>query len=86
MSGDRFNYTEIALCACGNGKIIRHAYTEYDDWNRSRDGIHHTINPKFLCYYFHTEMFASQKKKLAHGTKVIEVTPDKLSGQPPHKA
>ena len=41
--------------------------------------IHHTINPKFLCYYFHTEMFASQKKKLAHGTKVIEVTPDKLS-------
>lgn len=41
--------------------------------------IHHTINPKYLCYYFHTEMFASQKKKLAHGTKVIEITPDKLT-------
>ena len=39
MSWDRFDYTEIAFCACGNGKIIRHAYTEYDDWNRSRDGI-----------------------------------------------
>lgn len=41
--------------------------------------IHHTINPKYLCYYFHTAMFQTQKKKLAHGTKVIEVTPDKLS-------
>lgn len=39
MSWDRFDYTEIALCACGNGNIIRHAYTEYDDWNRQRDGI-----------------------------------------------
>ena len=40
--------------------------------------IHHTLNPKYLCYYFHTAMFQSQKNKLAHGTKVIEVTPDKL--------
>lgn len=41
--------------------------------------IHHEQNPKFLAYYFHTEDFYRQKKKLAHGTKVIEVTPDKLN-------
>ena len=42
--------------------------------------IHHNQNAKFLTYYFHTSMFFEQKRKLAHGTKVIEVTPDKLSG------
>ena len=41
--------------------------------------IHHNQNAKYLTYYFHTEMFATQKRKLAHGTKVIEVTPDKLA-------
>ena len=41
--------------------------------------IHHNQNAKFLTYYFHTSMFFEQKRKLAHGTKVIEVTPDKLS-------
>lgn len=40
--------------------------------------IHHTINPKYLVYYLHSSMFYKQKTKLAHGTKVIEVTPDKL--------
>ena len=40
--------------------------------------IHHNQNAKYLSYYFHTEHFFMQKKKLAHGTKVIEVTPDKL--------
>lgn len=40
--------------------------------------IHHTINPKYLVYYLHSTMFHKQKTKLAHGTKVIEVTPDKL--------
>ena len=40
--------------------------------------IHHDQNPKYLVYYFHTAEFFAQKKKLAHGTKVIEVTPDKL--------
>lgn len=40
--------------------------------------IHHTINPKYLVYYLHSSMFHKQKTKLAHGTKVIEVTPDKL--------
>ena len=40
--------------------------------------IHHEQNAKFLSYYFHTKMFFSQKARIAHGTKVIEVTPDKL--------
>ncbi len=40
--------------------------------------ISHNQNPKFLSYYFHSAMFFNQKKKLAHGTKVIEVTPSKL--------
>ena len=31
-----------------------------------------------MAYYFHTLHFEMQKRKLAHGTKVIEVTPDKL--------
>ncbi|MBD5101515.1 MAG: restriction endonuclease subunit S, partial [Subdoligranulum sp.] len=41
--------------------------------------IHHNQDSKFLTYYFHTEMFAAQKRRLAHGTKVIEVTPDALN-------
>ncbi|MEG1952591.1 MAG: restriction endonuclease subunit S, partial [Bacteroidales bacterium] len=41
--------------------------------------IHHNQNAKYLSYYFHTSMFFTQKNKLAHGTKVIEVTPSKLS-------
>ncbi len=40
--------------------------------------IHHNQNPVFLSYYFHSEHFFAQKIKLAHGTKVIEVTPSKL--------
>lgn len=40
--------------------------------------IKHNQNAKFLAYYFHTAMFFKDKKKLAHGTKVIEVTPSKL--------
>ena len=40
--------------------------------------ISHNQNPKYLVYYFHSQMFFTQKRKLAHGTKVIEVTPDTL--------
>ncbi|MGO3018447.1 MAG: restriction endonuclease subunit S, partial [Anaerococcus sp.] len=35
-------------------------------------------NSKYLAYYLHTSMFFSQKRRLAHGTKVLEVTPNKL--------
>ena len=41
--------------------------------------ISHNQNAKFLSYYFHSSDFFAQKKKLAHGTKVIEVTPNKLN-------
>ena len=40
--------------------------------------IHHHQNAKYLVYYFHSQMFFAQKRRLAHGTKVIEVTPDAL--------
>lgn len=37
--------------------------------------ISHSLNSKFLVYYFHSSIFDKQKRKLAHGTKVLEVTP-----------
>ncbi len=40
--------------------------------------IHHNLNPRYLVYYLHSSMFYSQKVKLAHGTKVIEVKPSSL--------
>ncbi len=40
--------------------------------------IRHDQNAKYLAYFFQTEMFFAQKRKLAHGTKVIEVTPSEL--------
>ena len=42
--------------------------------------IHHNQNAKYLSFFFHSAAFYAQKIKLAHGTKVIEVTPDKLKG------
>ncbi len=41
--------------------------------------ISHSQNAKYLSYYFHSAIFFAQKKKIAHGTKVIEVTPNKLN-------
>ena len=40
--------------------------------------IKHNQNPKYLSYYFHSLHFFEQKKMLAHGAKVVEVTPSKL--------
>ena len=40
--------------------------------------IHHGQNAKFLAYYFQTQQFFDQKRRLAHGTKVMEVSPDAL--------
>lgn len=40
--------------------------------------ISHSLNSKFLVYYFHSSIFDKQKRKLAHGTKVLEVTPDHM--------
>ena len=41
--------------------------------------ISHQQNAKYLSYYFSSNAFFKQKKKLAHGTKVIEVTPNTLA-------
>lgn len=41
--------------------------------------IHHNQNTKYLAYYFHSSMFFTQKRKIAQGTKVIEVSPNKLN-------
>ncbi len=35
-------------------------------------------NAIYLAYYFHTTMFFRQKRRLTHGTKVLEVTPSTL--------
>lgn len=40
--------------------------------------IRHDQNPKFMTYYFRSSAFEADKRRLAHGTKVIEVTPAKL--------
>ena len=40
--------------------------------------IKHSLDPKYLSYYFQSEAFFQKKKTLAHGTKVIEVTPSDL--------
>ena len=41
--------------------------------------IQHNQNAKYLSYFFHTVMFFVQKRRIAHGTKVIEVTPNRLN-------
>ncbi|MDR0789795.1 MAG: restriction endonuclease subunit S [Bacteroidales bacterium] len=38
----------------------------------------HKQNPKYLAYYFQTKDFFDQKRKVAKGTKVIEVAPKDL--------
>ena len=40
--------------------------------------IRHDQNSKYMTYYFRSSAFEADKRKLAHGTKVIEVTPAKL--------
>ena len=61
------------VCSCtawlGNEEIAVSGHTAI---------IHHNQNPKYLSYFFHTNHFYNQKIKLAHGTKVIEVTPSSL--------
>lgn len=66
------NIEDVCKCVAwlGDSKIAVSGHTAI---------IHHNQNAKYLSYYFHTQMFFEQKKKYAHGTKVIEVTPNKLS-------
>ena len=61
------------VCSCtawlGNEEIAISGHTAI---------ISHNQNAKYLSYFFHSNSFFEQKKRLAHGTKVIEVTPSKL--------
>ena len=40
--------------------------------------LSHKQNPRFISYLFQTANFFKQKKKLVHGTKVIEISPSDL--------
>ena len=40
--------------------------------------LSHEQNPRFISYLFQTSSFFKQKKKLIHGTKVIEMSPSDL--------
>ena len=40
--------------------------------------IHHQQDAKFLSYYFHSASFFTQKSRVAHGSKVIEMNPSDL--------
>lgn len=66
------NIEDVCKCVAwiGDDKIAVSGHTAI---------LHHEQNAKYLSYYFHTDMFFRQKIKYAHGTKVIEVTPDKLN-------
>ena len=61
------------LCKCvvwlGEEKIVTGGHTAI---------LKHNQNSKFLAYYFQTEAFHSQKRKMATGTKVMDVTATKL--------
>lgn len=37
--------------------------------------IHHQEDTKYLSYYFHSDSFFTQKSRVAHGSKVIEINP-----------
>jgi len=62
MSWDRTEYTETAVCACGKGKIVRRAYIEEDDWNRTQSGI---ISEEICCAEckdkFHIEHYVQHR-------------------------
>ena len=42
--------------------------------------IKHTLDPKYLAYWFQSPSFADQKRRLASGTKVIDVSARQLEG------
>ena len=66
------NIEDICKCVvwCGNENVAVSGHTAI---------IHHTINAKYLGYYFSTSHFYKDKTKLVHGTKVMEVTPSSLN-------
>ena len=65
------NMEDVCKCVAwlGEGEVAVSGHTAI---------IHHTLDPKYLVYWLHSSMFYTQKVKLAHGTKVMEVKPDSL--------
>ncbi|WP_206157041.1 restriction endonuclease subunit S [Baileyella intestinalis] len=65
------NIEDVCKCVAwlGEGEIAVSGHTAI---------IHHELEPKYLSYYLNSNLFYKQKVKLAHGTKVIEVTPSAL--------
>ncbi|MBQ6619753.1 MAG: restriction endonuclease subunit S [Thermoguttaceae bacterium] len=41
--------------------------------------LHHNENPRYIAYCFQTKDFASQKRRYAKGTKVVEMKPDNVA-------
>ena len=37
------------------------------------------LNPRYVAYYLQTEAFQQQKRKYAHGVKVIEISPEQIA-------
>ena len=65
------NYDDVCKCVVweGHESVAVSGHTAI---------IEHTINGRYLAYWFSSSEFYAQKIKIAHGTKVIEVTPSKL--------
>ena len=66
------NVEDVCKCVvwCGNENVAVSGHIAI---------IHHSINSKYLGYYFSTSYFYKTKTKLVHGTKVMEVTPSSLN-------
>ena len=65
------NIEDVCKCVVwlGNEDIVTGGHTAI---------LKHNQNAKYIAYFLQTEDFFRQKCKIAHGTKVIEVTPSKL--------
>lgn len=41
--------------------------------------LKHSQDPRYIAYYTQTNSFIKQKRKYAHGTKVIEISPEQIA-------
>jgi len=66
------NVEDVCKCVAwlGENEIVTGGHTAI---------FKHNQNPKYIAYWFQTMDFYEQKRRIAHGTKVIEVTPSKLA-------
>ncbi len=66
------NIEDVCKCVAwlGDDEIVTGGHTAI---------VKHEQNPKYIAYWLQTAAFFEQKRKIAHGTKVIEVTPSKLT-------